>query len=336
MLQWSSDLVSKGVATSVLGRANDRETSEAGKQARAADAQLTLARALAAGDQSLDNPEWVQFLLYSNEHWTFDGTTAVPRSPTNSSIRKSLQAFIPDNRHALLAVVLKGNATLDEQAAGSKLVKDAVKDLTWENAAAIVTGTPTFLTEINDYLQGGMMTLGLVAVVVMLVVLALTFGVRWRFLPLAAVLVGVVWGFGAFGFTGTKLSLVTISGLPILIGLGMDFAIQIHNRAQEECTTDRAGSPFEETLDRLGPPLALATVVAVAVFLVMRISHVPDDPRLRRAARDRHRRPRARRPHDDGGDPDHPGAAFALDRTGPASGSPSGSSSSSAPSPARP
>ena len=68
----------------------------------------------------------------------------------------------------------------------------------------------------------------------MMVILLVAFKVRWRLLPLVGMAVGIVWGFGAFGFTGTKLSLVTIAGLPILIGLGIEFAIQIQNRIEEE------------------------------------------------------------------------------------------------------
>ena len=50
----------------------------------------------------------------------------------------------------------------------------------------------------------------------------------------AVVLVGVLWAFAIFGLVGLRLSLVTISGLPILIGLGIDFAIQVQNRVHEE------------------------------------------------------------------------------------------------------
>ena len=50
-----------------------------------------------------------------------------------------------------------------------------------------VTGSPVYLKEINDYLQGGMLKLGLAAIVVMAIVLWLIFKVRWRLLPLLAV-----------------------------------------------------------------------------------------------------------------------------------------------------
>src|SRR5207342_206792 len=100
--------------------------------------------------------------------------------------------------------------------------------------SALTTGSPVLLKEINDYLRGGMATLGALAAVVMLAILWLVFRARWRLLSLAVVSVGLVWAFGALGYLGVPLSMVTISGLPILLGLGVDFAIQTHNRFEEE------------------------------------------------------------------------------------------------------
>ena len=57
-------------------------------------------------------------------------------------------------------------------------------------------------------------------------------------------IVGVVWTFSLLGLIGLELSLVTISGLPILIGLGIDFAIQIHNRVEEEVVLDKDEHPI--------------------------------------------------------------------------------------------
>ena len=175
----------------------------------------------------------------------------------------------------MFGAVLVGNAPLDDLAVGSQAVKDAVQGRTFDDASVIVTGTPTFLTDINDYLQGGMLSLGGIAVLVMVVILIVAFKVRWRLLPLAGMVVGVLWGFGAFGFTGTKLSLVTIAGLPILIGLGIEFAIQIQNRIEEERGIDHEKGPFGETLAHLGPPLVTATIAAVIAFMVVKISKVP-------------------------------------------------------------
>jgi len=274
LLQWSNDMITKGVALDILGRATARDTDAASKDLRNADAAVTAARLGAAGAQEMSNPEWVKFLLYDNSGFTIVDGQPVPPADDQLVVRKPLKAFIPDGRHAVFAAVLQGNAPLDKLALGSDAVKGALKGVQFDNATVIITGTPTFLTDINDYLQGGMMVLGGIAVLVMMVILIVAFKVRWRLLPLIGMVIGVAWGFGAFGFTGTKLSLVTIAGLPILIGLGIEFSIQVQNRIEEERGLGKA-NPFAETLHHMGPPLLAATVAAVIAFMVVKISKVP-------------------------------------------------------------
>jgi uncharacterized protein len=171
--------------------------------------------------------------------------------------------------------VPSGNASLDDQSAGTEKVLEVLEGVTFEGFDLTVTGTPVYLKEINDYLQGGMLTLGLAALIVMAVVLAVMFRVRWRLLPLLAVIVGVIWSFSFLGLIGIELSLVTISGLPILIGLGIDFAIQIHNRVEEEVVLDREEHPIAESISNLAPPLIAAVITGVAAFTALQISKVP-------------------------------------------------------------
>ncbi len=276
LLRWTQDLITKGAASEILARTIQREPVEASKALRQTDALVTTLRLGAAGKQTFDNPDWVKFLLFSNDGFVLDESRTLISPPDSAlTVRKALRAFLPDPRHAVLAAVLVGNAPLDELAQGSSAVHAALQGRTFENATFVITGTPTFLTDINDYLQGGMLTLGGIAVLVMLVILTIAFGVRWRLLPLAGMVIGVAWGFGAFGFIGTKLSLVTIAGLPILIGLGIEFAIQVQNRIEEERTVDRDPHPFAETLAQLAPPMLAATVAAVIAFLTVKISKVP-------------------------------------------------------------
>jgi len=93
---------------------------------------------------------------------------------------------------------------------------------------------------------------------------------------LPAVLVGCVSAFGLMGFLGIPLTMVTISGLPILIGLGVDFAIQVHSRIEEETlAADSAEVGIERALLLLGPALAVAAAAACIGFLVLQISSVP-------------------------------------------------------------
>ena len=199
----------------------------------------------------------------------------VPPADEERGIRASLLPTFPDQQTAVGGVLITGNASLEELSNGTEAILDVMDGVELDGFDVIVTGSPVFLGEINDYLQGGMLTLGAAALVVMALVLLLMFRVRWRLLPLASVLIGVVWAFALLGLIGIDLSLVTISGLPILIGLGIDFAIQIQNRVEEEVVLDRDPHPMAETLANLSPALIVATIAGVVAFLALLISQVP-------------------------------------------------------------
>ncbi len=272
-----SDALIKGPGRDALVAAAGREDDEARAAARNADIGLSLARLgeVPAEERTLDNPEWTEVLLFGNAGYEQGADGIVAPAIADRSIRYSLNSTYPNLSTAVGGVVLEGNATLDELTVGTAAVIDIVDAVELDGFELTATGSPVYLREINDYLKGGMLTLGLAAFAVMALVLLLLFKVRWRLLPLLSVIVGVLWAFSILGIVGIDLSLVTISGLPILIGLGIDFAIQIHNRVEEEVVLDRADHPMSETLANLAPALIAATVGAVLAFLALQVSQVP-------------------------------------------------------------
>lgn len=271
-LQFSSDLVKSpegggpldSIAAKALTHASEvaaKSGDTASAEARGADTGETAKRLLSVppDQQVLSNPEWVKFLLYDNQ----------------GEVRKALRPFFPDKTHALMITRLDGNMSIEGEGAASDAVVAATKGLRFPNTAVVTTGAPILLKGINDYLKGGMLTLGGIAVLVMIAILLLFFGVRWRLLPLAVVLVGVVWAFGLAGYMGIPLTLVTIAGLPVMLGIGIDYAIQMHSRIEEEVIIANSPHPIQEAARGLGPALLVVTFDAVFAFLALQISHVP-------------------------------------------------------------
>ncbi len=278
-----SDALLSGAGQAALLAAPARD--EAGAAARGANITMSLARRgeIPTEERFLDdavggvepNPEYVELLIFDNTG--FENVDGVPQPPADDArgIRLSLASTFPNQQTAVGGIVLDGNLSLDAQSAATEELLVILETASFEGFDFTVTGSPVYLKEINDYLQGGMLTLGAAAILVMMVVLAVMFRVRWRLLPLLAVLVGVVWTFSILGLIGLDLSLVTISGLPILIGLGIDFAIQIHNRVEEEVVLDQAEHPIAETVANLAPPLIAAALAGVVAFMALQLSLVP-------------------------------------------------------------
>ena len=251
----------QSVAGQALLSAREREPDPAAQEIRVADAIATLTRldAVPEDQRTFENPEWIRFLLFDNR----------------GEIRKSLRPFFPDELHAQMVTRLVGNASLEDEGTASERVQDITLAEPFERADVTSTGAPVLLKDLNDYLRGGMLTLGAIAVGIMVVILWLLFKVRWRLLPLAVILVGLIWAFGLAGYLGIPLSVVTIAGLPVMLGVGIDYAIQMHSRVEEEVVIDRAAHPIQEASVNLGPALLVVTFDAVFAFLALRFARVP-------------------------------------------------------------
>jgi hydrophobe/amphiphile efflux-3 (HAE3) family protein len=253
--------VVEGVAAQVLLGATTRDPTEEGQAARSASSLRTLERvnAIPAEDRVIGNEAWNDFLLHDNE----------------GDIRKSLRPFFPNESNAQMVVRLPGNLDIETEGAAATLVEEATEDLELGDAEISTTGAAVLLRDLNDYLTGGMLILGAIAIGLMVIILLVAFDVRWRLLPLGVVLVGVVWAFGLAGYLGIPLTVVTIAGLPVMLGVGIDYAIQMHARIEEEVVIDRSEHPIQESARNLGPALLVVTFDAIFAFLALRFAKVP-------------------------------------------------------------
>ncbi len=238
-----------------------RDPTPAGQAARSADSVKTLTRlnAVPPAQRTLDNQAYVDFLLHDNQ----------------GHIRAPLLANFPDDTHAQIVTRLPGNASIKDEGASADFVKAQTAKLHFPNATMVTTGAPVLLQNVNDYLTGGMATLGGIALIIMALILLLLFSVRWRLLALLVVVMGVIWAFGIVGYLGIPLTIVTIAGLPVMLGIGIDYAIQMHARIEEEVVVDRAAHPIQESSRNLGPALLVVTFDAIFAFAALRFAKVP-------------------------------------------------------------
>jgi len=170
-----------------------------------------------------DDPRMVQFIV---------------TDPQNGQIRPDFGSVLPDDRHALIPIVLEGGISLDEEKGVIEETERAVATAGFVGVEAVVTGVPTLMTQIEDMMTKDMRTMFIVSVFLMLLILALVFSVRgffaWRWLPLGVVAIGIVYTFGAMGLLGIPITMVSVAVFPVLGGLGVDYSIQLQSRYDEE------------------------------------------------------------------------------------------------------
>ena len=207
----------------------------------------------------MSNPNWVHFILHEPD----------------GSLRSAVTAFVPDERHVLMVVLLKPNVSYNQELAAAAQVQAATQSAHYQNASTVTTGEPEIEKDISDYVQSALRTLIPLAAVLMALILLLTFRVRWRLLPFAILGIGMVWAFGLVGYFGIPLTFATLTALPVLMGVGMDYSIQMHAHVEEEVVLNRAAHPIQAAARGLGPALLIVTFDAVFAFMALWFSKVP-------------------------------------------------------------
>ena len=200
--------------------------------------------------------------------------------PATGEIRPQFSSVFPDKQHALIAITLDGAMTQKDESDIVEAAREAVDQAGFQGVDPIVTGAPTIWSGISDLMMSSMKAMMLVSVGLMLLILVLIFNVRgsfvWRWLPLGVVFIGIIYTFGIMGVLSIPITMVTMAVFPIIIGLGVDYAIQFHNRYDEE---SRRGETVKQAIIdavmHIGPAIGVAIIAACLGFAALYFSPVP-------------------------------------------------------------
>jgi hypothetical protein len=258
-------------AESAADRAARRARSGGGgeaaaRQARAAVQQRFQQRVVAlalryglTGLPRIDDPAFVSRLVFDES-----------RRPVGAPKQRFAFLF-PTRSSALVQVRLDPELSDAERGEAIRLVRAAVAMPEWRlqgGGRYVVTGAPVVANDVVDSVTASIVVLLVAALLVMAATLAVVFRVPLRLLPLAVAVAAAALTFGALSLAGASLTLASVAVVPVLIGLAVDYAIQLQARTREE------GSP-EAMAVRGAPTVVTAAAATAAGFLVLLLSPVP-------------------------------------------------------------
>jgi hydrophobe/amphiphile efflux-3 (HAE3) family protein len=219
---------------------------------------------LSGGTEIPDNEEILQMVV----------------DPETEKIKDQYAMLFPDERHAMMMMVVEPGTEDKDLFDLVDLADETVANTVFKDATPIVTGLSDVENETTQKMFDSMLMMIVVAVVIMLVILALIFQVRnffaWRWMPLGVVVIGIIYTFGIMGYLGVPIGYVTMSAFPILIGLGVGFSVQFHNRFDKAVSQGKpAAKAVIDTMTHIGPATSIAVVVVVLGFAALLTSAMP-------------------------------------------------------------
>jgi hydrophobe/amphiphile efflux-3 (HAE3) family protein len=195
-----------------------------------------------------------------------------------ASAGPAVQGLMPDSRHSRMIVVMPAILTDSQRNDVLLEINNAIKFAEFPAGYdTIATGDRSFQVAIVGMMNSSNGSILALCGVLMIVALLLVFRhVRWPLLPIPIVFLGIIWTFGAMGFFHLPMSMVTFAAFPIMIGIGIDYAIQFHNRIDEELIKGKP--PVEaaiSTINHVALPVVIALIVTEAGFVSLLSSTVP-------------------------------------------------------------
>ncbi len=246
---------------------------------------------------SLTNPDFISSVVFD------------PQRPLDAP--KARLAFLFPNSHSAQIVVrLRPDLTESERHRALGLIRAAVFDTTprrqcpfndrpaacfaLKGGRYVVSGAPVVVDGLAGVLKDALLILFGVAVAVMAVTLFLVFRSRLRLLPLAVALAAAALTFGLLGLVGGSLTMASIAVLPILIGLAVDYAIQLQARYDEAIESGLRGADAARRAAASGGPTIGIACLATGVGLPGFAAVANADGAQLRATPDRRHRNRFR------------------------------------------
>jgi hydrophobe/amphiphile efflux-3 (HAE3) family protein len=256
----AADQAREAAAAAGLGPAEQEQAAQQAVAGVLAQFQEQIAQMQLIGEPALDNPLFIAAVLYDSQ----------------GAVSAAMQSLVPDDNHALILVTPQGNLSDSEALRATKDIEDFFTAHPLSGVEAKVIAAAKLVDAISSSLSNNLKVLLALAVAVMILILMVLFRVRWRLLSLFMVGVGALWTFGFMGYISIPLTMATMAVLPILIGLGIDYSIQFHNRYQEELLYKKTvNEALVSSMSNMFSSTALALLATIIGFITLYISEVP-------------------------------------------------------------
>lgn len=214
---------------------------------------------------SIDNAQFVASIV-------FDRTK--PGAPPKSKFGY----LFPSDRGALISVRLEPGISGSERREAIGLIRTAVgsEQFGLRGGSYEISGVPVVVEGLADELGGQIALLFALALLVMGIVLTVAFRPPLRLLPLVTAIGSAGFAFGLLSLLGGSLTMASVAVLPVVIGLAVDYAIQLQARFREAAAAGRR-PPAAAVIAavRGGPVLATAALATAVGFLALTLSPIP-------------------------------------------------------------
>jgi len=273
------------IAAGRVQNASDKARAEALKSGLSESAAAVAGQAAAQAEQQRSAAALARLQVQTG----ITGLPSIANSDFVSSIvfdasrgagapKQKFSYLFPSSQAALIQVKPKAGLSSGAKEQLTRDVEAATKmpEFKLKTGSYLVTGASVLAEGLANEVASAAVPLLVLAAALMALALGLSFPVRSRLLPLGMALLSAAFVFGGMALFGLSFTVAAVGGVPVLIGLAVDYAVQLHARTVEtEAEGVAEADSGVEAARRGGPPIVTAAFGTAAGFLALLLSPVP-------------------------------------------------------------
>jgi len=150
-----------------------------------------------------------------------------------------------------------------------------LKEIIWETEKPAgvktgITGGPVVTEELKNQILPTMQRTSTLSLIGIFIIVCLLFlSLRYGFVSLLAITFGVIWVYGFMGLMEMPITSTMSGAISMIMGIGIDFGIQVVNRFKQEMGKHSPEKAIEITLSNIFFPMLITTLAALIGFRAM-------------------------------------------------------------------
>ncbi|MEA2074328.1 MAG: efflux RND transporter permease subunit [Euryarchaeota archaeon] len=139
-----------------------------------------------------------------------------------------------------------------------------------------ISGDPVAEVTMRELAEETMGTTSLLSFALIILILIIVFAsIKYGLIPLLTIVFGLVWATGTLVLAGFEITPQTSGVMAMIMGIGIDFGIQVTKRFRFELRTQKREEAMVDTLKNVFYPMTITTLAAVIGFKCLALGKLP-------------------------------------------------------------
>ncbi|MCW7071210.1 MAG: MMPL family transporter [Methanophagales archaeon] len=192
----------------------------------------------------------------------------------NEAAEQRMRNFISDD-YALTVVRLNLLEEVDAEETVEEL-REVINIKKPRGVSVELSGDPVQDVTLQELAGETMGKTSLVSFALIILILIIVFtSIKYGLIPLLTIGFGLIWAYGTLVLVGFKITPQTSGVMTMIMGIGIDFGIQVTKRFRYELRTQKREDAMVNTLRNVFYPMTITTLAAVVGFKCLSLGQLP-------------------------------------------------------------